>query len=340
MPQIQRNKRVEWIDIAKGITMLLVILGHSVFGVLRGAIFSFHMPLFFILSGMTGRFSANGTQLWTKCKKAFVHLVIPALILFVLTAVGTVLVAGETPFTADFLKAKGLALLFASGSGFPIGSIRVERMGIPWFLIVLFMGRVLLDLLHLKLGRWCGLACIGLSVAGVVIGQFVWLPLSFDVVLVSLGFLWIGYWIRQYDFKKQSLLRFLIVTALWAGALVLLKLGAAEGAVRNYLEMSARVYPLYPLCIFTAVLGTMMVAYLSTMLVRLPAWMRSVMSFIGEHSLMMLCIHTLDFLWEDIYNGIGSKPLIRGVARILIDFVIFVFVLYLKMLIGKRRCKK
>lgn len=55
---------------------------------------------------------------------------------------------------------------------------------------------------------------------------------------------------------------------------------------------------------------------------------------------MMLCIHTLDFLWEDIYNGIGSKPLIRGVARILIDFVIFVFVLYLKMLIGKRRCKK
>lgn len=106
------------------------------------------------------------------------------------------LVAGETPFTADFLKAKGLALLFVSGSGFPIGSIRVERMGIPWFLIVLFMGRVLLDLLHLKLGRWCGLACIGLSVAGVVIGQFVWLPLSFDVVLVSLGFLWIGYWIR------------------------------------------------------------------------------------------------------------------------------------------------
>ena len=44
--------RTEWIDCAKGITMLLVIFSHSVHGVLRGAIFSFHMPLFFFVSGM------------------------------------------------------------------------------------------------------------------------------------------------------------------------------------------------------------------------------------------------------------------------------------------------
>lgn len=114
MLQIQHNKRVEWIDIAKGITMFLVILGHSVFGALRGMIFSFHMPLFFILSGMTCGLSADGSQFWRKCKKAFVHLVIPALIMFFLTMVGTVLVAGETPFTVDFLKSKSLALLFSS----------------------------------------------------------------------------------------------------------------------------------------------------------------------------------------------------------------------------------
>ena len=47
--------RIAWIDVAKGITILLVIIGHTLtFGsATRNFIFSFHMPLFFILSGYT-----------------------------------------------------------------------------------------------------------------------------------------------------------------------------------------------------------------------------------------------------------------------------------------------
>lgn len=40
--------RVKWIDYAKGITMLLVIIGHTISDdLIRRMIFSFHMPLFF-----------------------------------------------------------------------------------------------------------------------------------------------------------------------------------------------------------------------------------------------------------------------------------------------------
>lgn len=48
------SKRIEWIDIAKGIGMLLVIMGHSVgFGsFLHNLIFAFHMPLFFCFRGL------------------------------------------------------------------------------------------------------------------------------------------------------------------------------------------------------------------------------------------------------------------------------------------------
>lgn len=60
------KKRIEWIDAAKGFTMLLVILGHCFDGYISAGIFpddfywlqeghsfiySFHMPLFFIMSG-------------------------------------------------------------------------------------------------------------------------------------------------------------------------------------------------------------------------------------------------------------------------------------------------
>ena len=46
------TKRIEWIDIAKGIGIILVVIGHiSQIEVLNDIIYSFHMPLFFIISG-------------------------------------------------------------------------------------------------------------------------------------------------------------------------------------------------------------------------------------------------------------------------------------------------
>ncbi|WP_270224197.1 acyltransferase family protein [Lactiplantibacillus pentosus] len=48
-------KRIEWIDIAKGIAILAVVVGHTLGpynGQLFGSlIFAFHMPIFFMLSG-------------------------------------------------------------------------------------------------------------------------------------------------------------------------------------------------------------------------------------------------------------------------------------------------
>lgn len=50
---MKENQRIDWIDIAKGIGIILVVLGHCVVKTdfTHKFIFSFHMPLFFILSG-------------------------------------------------------------------------------------------------------------------------------------------------------------------------------------------------------------------------------------------------------------------------------------------------
>ena len=46
------SDRVEWIDAAKGIGIILVVLGHIwLIGPGQKIINSFHMPLFFFLSG-------------------------------------------------------------------------------------------------------------------------------------------------------------------------------------------------------------------------------------------------------------------------------------------------
>jgi len=48
------ENRIVWIDIAKGIAIILMVIGHSTIpSWLSSFIWTFHMPLFFIASGWT-----------------------------------------------------------------------------------------------------------------------------------------------------------------------------------------------------------------------------------------------------------------------------------------------
>ena len=50
------KKRVEWIDTLRGVAMFFVVLGHAFVNkknIIRNYIYSFHMPLFFFISGLT-----------------------------------------------------------------------------------------------------------------------------------------------------------------------------------------------------------------------------------------------------------------------------------------------
>lgn len=80
-------KRKSFIDIAKGIGIILVVLGHLDTGgqISREIIYSFHMPLFFILSGA---FAKTNTDFKAYLTKSFKTLYIPYLIF---VAVDTVL---------------------------------------------------------------------------------------------------------------------------------------------------------------------------------------------------------------------------------------------------------
>lgn len=58
------NKRMEWIDVAKGLGLVLTILGHLLYSgtwsTLNKFIYSFHMPMYFILSGFVAHSGGGG----------------------------------------------------------------------------------------------------------------------------------------------------------------------------------------------------------------------------------------------------------------------------------------
>lgn len=71
-----KTNRIEEVDISKGIGMILVITGHlCVSTLLRNFIYSFHMPLFFILSGVVYNVSRTKIRKAIQIKKIFVEYI-------------------------------------------------------------------------------------------------------------------------------------------------------------------------------------------------------------------------------------------------------------------------
>ena len=71
---LQTKQRIAWLDIAKAITILLVVFGHT----LRGGttfkiVYSFHVATFFLLSGMT----CKTDQLKERIKKDVLRILVP-----------------------------------------------------------------------------------------------------------------------------------------------------------------------------------------------------------------------------------------------------------------------
>ena len=49
----RNHNRKQWLDIAKGIAIILMVIGHtSIPNIASNFIYAFHMPLFFIASGL------------------------------------------------------------------------------------------------------------------------------------------------------------------------------------------------------------------------------------------------------------------------------------------------
>ena len=62
---INMSVRVNSIDVAKGIAILLVVIGHTLKdGFIRQVVYSFHIPVSFFFSGVTYKYRGNIKNFW------------------------------------------------------------------------------------------------------------------------------------------------------------------------------------------------------------------------------------------------------------------------------------
>ena len=134
----QPTSRIQWIDLAKGLAMLMIILGHAGIDVADRFLYPFHVPVFLLISGY---FITPKTSYSAFALKRVRTLLIPYVfnvLLVVLTAGILAWAQGNSTQTLPLMGEWGLRGLYGSGSAWVKTFGGIKHIGPPWFLWALF----------------------------------------------------------------------------------------------------------------------------------------------------------------------------------------------------------
>ncbi|MFZ5910140.1 MAG: acyltransferase family protein [Chloroflexota bacterium] len=289
------RERIGYIDIAKGIGILLVAMAHTglslVAPYLHKLIYSFHMPLFFFLSGY---FFDPDTPFLALLRKRFNAVLKPYLFTIFLIYLTSV------SFTnMGFVTALGRIVKAMYGTGRYIDWVQL------WFLPSLFVTslfaflfyRLILARIGNRIVRW--LVLLGLQAAAVyslkafypfsltLLGkeyELFGLPFSLDLALLSGFFYILGNEVRQAPLEK-----------LFGDGWFLAGTGATLVALTWFfqprVDFNARMFESFPLNTLEAILGILFVLALSKQIELRTVRLAAALKYIGLASLFILIFH-------------------------------------------------
>ena len=291
------SRRLTWADAARGVAILMVVVGHSCPpDVPTAFIYACHMPLFFMLSGM---FFHTDTPLWRAVGRKARTLLVPFVVfnLVMLFSDWCIVALSPNHHAPVDIPSRLLGTLFGLRSGIWSAPL--------WFLPCLFVAQVLMMLAQRLVWRWpwmewplWGL----LTLAGVAWAQYVGmaLPLSADVALLAVGFLLLGRYARSFRFGVQPWWFWLITLFVFVSSA--LDNYAALGGGHWHVDMSesrlGNVVDFY----MGAVGGSMLVMGLCHRLDRPTSsfaahahsvWWREMFRWMGRNSLALYCLHRI-----------------------------------------------
>lgn len=301
------KRRIEWLDIAKGIGILLVILGHclDINQAPFQVIFVFHMPLFMILSGYL---YTDQDPLPILLRKKARTLLAPFFLYFLLGLAVTLIL----PWWREGLTWRGIAgdLWLADPNAVHNSSI--------WFLFALFFVTLLFrGICRLpSWGQFLALLiayCIGIWYSRVQIPFMGWnrLPLDLDVVPVAVVFFAIGHYTGKSTFRRtlsESWKRELTAAVLSGTGLLLVY------RENGYVNMHGLQFGSAELYLLGGILGTVSVAAVSCLLSRGSRGpvliVRKLLNWYGQHSLTILGLQSLAIrLYLEGMNRVFGKEL-------------------------------
>jgi fucose 4-O-acetylase-like acetyltransferase len=299
------KKRIEWIDVMKGIGILTVVAGHIYTGYAHQIIFLFHMPLFFILSGYLFKPTPILKEYF---KKKFIHLIIPYI---------AFLIPIYFLFNGfDFVEGsrKEVIQFFAK----PIlgGRLLVEETGVFWFVTVLFITQQIMNVLLVKLKKQIVtiIVCIALLICYInsIIFPKIWFPLNANVVFAALPMFYAGYLLKKY--KLNSLL--ILLLGIISVSLVFV-------FPEHEINMKYSIYGIPVLSFLAGIILTLNIKIISVKLTSIRT-VTKIFSELGNASMVIMFLHQpFQYLIKDTITGNTEIRFFTATILSLIFYYIF-----------------
>ena len=257
------GSRIGWIDCARGIAIIFVVLGHCYMGLedpVNRFILSFHMPVFFFLSGMCAKASDGTFGAWA-AKKAR-GLLVPQLTLAAIVFIYAVVSHGAS-------------------TGTLIDSLLV------WFLPTLYICTLLFYWLArfagVSLKAWALVLCAVAVLAPIIdlLGIDV-CPIRPETVLAGLFFFCLGHVWRLADSKVGTFGK----PGMWAAAVLLVPVLFVLSQLNAPIAMYEGSYGFWPLFYLTATVGTVWVCLLGRLFEGI-----SFLAWFGQVSVIVFVLH-------------------------------------------------
>ncbi|MGK7376367.1 acyltransferase family protein [Planococcus sp. 1R117A] len=280
------KERETWIDIAKGLGIIVVVISHSGNDFAYHYFFWFHMPLFFILSGYTFKeiTTKKDFKAWTKrvaYRSLLPYLSFGVLIFIIYSLISSYL--GKFNLTA----AGEIFMNLIYG-----GQELTGYFGVFWFITCLLVTQVLFAFILLlfksHIMRLLLIAsCYVLAhLESAFLSSDIAIPLNADVALLAIVYYSIGWYIKTFgkDFLRSTYL-LIFTTVLF---LITLTYEVLYG-IDYTLDMKYRVYTDWAMDLFIPVLFSFVLFQMSFGLAKIPAAKH--LSQLGQMTLPIMYLH-------------------------------------------------
>lgn len=283
---MQRN---ETIDIAKGIGIILVVLGHlsspmyevDWLDCVRGFVYQYHIPLFFFLSGFFMKMGEPwGVFLRKKVTRLYLPYVISNLVFLAVYAFAHAR-NGDEIVVLDTVKHAVKVLLGMAVT--PLG-------GATWFLFVLFISQILYRIsgqLFSRIGgKYMGLAMVSLGVLSMLFHP----EFCVSKALVAMLFLYFGQLVQGEKFKTilHELTPYKVVF------FIISVVATLVCAQVNNVDMSQGEYGNPLLFLMSSAAGFLMTIYASELISK-TSHCKRFLSCLGTSTMWVLVLHFFAF---------------------------------------------
>ncbi|RHF91387.1 acyltransferase family protein [Phocaeicola plebeius] len=308
------KQRIEELDITKAIGIIMVVVGHTQLPTfMSNFIWSFHMPLFYIISGIIlsqKKYTSFKLFLTRKIRTLIIPYIIFSIIIF-----------------------EGYKLLSLPINNHPIQEVISGWYGIAlWFLPNLFLTELIFFyIMKLNKKLVISILCI-LAILGYIIGPGV-VPYKLTTLCPSICFLGIGYissTLYLQIIKNNSLIKIFIFTIItfFISVINIPRLDLAWNQIGNPI-----------LGYIGGICGTLLVLTFSKNIITLNKTIKKILLYIGSNTLIILAFHQLILasLKElSVHYIILQHSLVRFICCIIIlYFIIYICNNYFYFILGK-----